>query len=222
MRDIRVNEDILLNEGFEEYVIDSIRDLDLSIRFTPNAQALFRIRNAKSLRIRGYAQDGCESTVLFWNECQTPLKADETYEINEDAHIVIAYGECAGTEIDRSTYVALRKPYAHAELVSASLVSSAMNYHMNVVNFAPHTLGEIRNFAVVLKTGRLMIDAIGTIVNGAKQSKNHQTSRALSFEDGQRSTILPELLIDENDDQCSKDQKQIILLTFAHTTPLFT
>ncbi|MBR2677491.1 MAG: SufD family Fe-S cluster assembly protein [Solobacterium sp.] len=203
MRDIRVNEDILLHEGFEEYVIDSIRDLDLSIRFTPNAQALFRIRNAKSLRIRGYAEDGCESTILFWNECQAPLKADETYEVNEGAHIVIAYGECAGTETERSTYVALRKPYAHAEVVSASLVSSPLNYRMNVVHFAPHTLGEIRNFAVVLRTGKLMIDAIGKIVKGAYASKSHQTSRALSFEEGQRSTILPELLIDENDVEAS-------------------
>lgn len=72
-----------------------------------------------------------------------------------------------------------------------------------MVNFAPHTLGEMRNFAVVMKQGRLMIDAIGSIVNGAKQSKNHQTSRALSFEDGQHSTILPELLIDENDVEAS-------------------
>jgi Fe-S cluster assembly protein SufD len=61
----------------------------------------------------------------------------------------------------------------------------------------------MRNFAVVMKQGRLMIDAIGSIVNGAKQSKNHQTSRALSFEDGQHSTILPELLIDENDVEAS-------------------
>ncbi len=203
MRDIRVNEDILLSEGFEEYVIDSIRDLDLSIRFRTNAQALFRIRNAKSLRIRGYAEDGCESTVLFWNESTAPLKTDETYEVNEDAHLVIAYGECSGTAVDRSTYVAMRKPNAHAEVISASLVSEPMDYHMNVVNFAPHTLGEIRNFAVVLKTGKLMIDAIGKIVKGAYGSKSHQTSRALSFEEGQRSTILPELLIDENDVEAS-------------------
>ena len=48
-----------------------------------------------------------------------------------------------------------------------------------------------------------MIDAIGTIVRGAKRAKSHQTSRALSFEEGQRSTILPELLIDENDVEAS-------------------
>ena len=203
MRDIHVNEDILLEEGFAEFVIDSQRDLDLSIRCLNHSQALFRIRNAKSLRIRGFADDGVESTVLFWNECEAPLTCDETYEVNEHTHLVIAYGECSGSKTDRSTYMALRKPYAHGELVSASLVNAPMEYRMNVVNFAPHTLGEIRNFAVVLKQGKLMIDAIGKIVKGAIRSRSHQTSRALSFEEGQRSTILPELLIDENDVEAS-------------------
>ena len=203
MTDIHVNEDILLTEGFSEYVIDSNRDLDLSIRCTDRSQALFRIRAAKSLRIRGYCEDGAESTVLFWNESKAVLRADENYEVNEGSHLVVAYGECSGSKTDRSTYMALRKPNAHGELVSASLVSDAMDYRMNVVNFAPRTLGEIRNFAVVLASGRLMIDAIGKIVKGAYRSKSHQTSRALSFEEGQKSTILPELLIDENDVEAS-------------------
>ena len=203
MRDIHVNEDILLEEGLTEFCIDSNRDLDLSIRCQNHSQALFRIKRAKSLRIRGFADDGVESTVLFWNECEAPLRCEENYEVNSGSHLVVAYGECAGAAVDRSAYMALRKPEAHGELLSASLVNEQVSYRMNVVNFAPHTLGEIRNFAVVLKHGTLMIDAIGKIVKGAVRSKSHQTSRALSFEEGQRSTILPELLIDENDVEAS-------------------
>ena len=48
-----------------------------------------------------------------------------------------------------------------------------------------------------------MIDAVGKIVKGAKKSESHQVSRALSFEEGQSATILPELLIDEDDVQAS-------------------
>lgn len=203
MKEIRVNQNIRLESGFQEYLIESDRKLDLSITCDTNCQALFRIRGAKSLRIRGYAADGCEATLLFWNECNAPLECDESYEVGEDAHLIAAYGECGGAAVDRSIYFALRRPNAHGEILSATLASSNITYRMNMVNFAPHTLGEMRNFAVVMKQGRLMIDAIGSIVNGAKQSKNHQTSRALSFEDGQHSTILPELLIDENDVEAS-------------------
>lgn len=203
MIEIRVNEDIRLAEGFAEYLIESDRDLDLSIFCEGHCNALFRIRRAKSLRIRGYCADQSEGSLLFWNECETPLVTDENYEVNEDSHFVVAYGECSGSAAERSTYMALRKPRAHGEFVSASLVSDKTYYRMNMVNFARSTLGEIKNYAVVLKDGTLMIDAIGKIIKGAKQSKSHQTSRALSFEDGQRSTILPELLIDENDVEAS-------------------
>ena len=203
MEAIRVNQNIRLSEGFQEFVVDSDRALDLSVTGEGACQALFRIRRVKSLRIRGYAADHSDCSLLFWNECETELAADETYEVNEDAHLTVAYGECGGQVVHRSTYVALRRPNAHGEILSATLASCFKDYRMNVVNFAPHTLGEIKNYAVVLKEGRLMIDAIGSIVKGAKRAKSHQTSRALSFEDGQRSTILPELLIDENDVEAS-------------------
>ena len=229
MKEIRVNQNIRLETGFQEYLIESDRKLDLSITCDTSCQALFRIRSAKSLRIRGYAADGCEATLLFWNECGAPLESDESYEVGEGAHLIAAYGECGGAAVDRSIYFALRRPHAHGEILSATLASSNVNYRMNMVNFAPHTLGEMRNFAVVMKEGRLMIDAIGSIVNGAKQSRNHQTSRALSFEDGQRSTILPELLIDENDVEASHamsigrvdDEQLYYLMSRGHSTDFF-
>ena len=61
----------------------------------------------------------------------------------------------------------------------------------------------MKEYAVVLGKGRLTIEAIGKIVKGAYRSESHQTSRALSFEEGQNATILPELLIDEDDVQAS-------------------
>ena len=203
MNEIRVSQNIHPERGFQEYLIESDRSLDLSITCDTDCQLMFRVRSAKSLRIRGYVADGCEAAILFWNECSAPLSSDEVFEVHENAHLVAAYGECGGAPIDRSIYVALRRPYAHGEILTATLASSEVNYRMNVVNFAPHTLGEMNNYAVVLAEGKLMIDAVGTIVKGAVRSKNHQVSRALSFEEGQRSTILPELLIDENDVEAS-------------------
>ncbi|MBQ9328309.1 MAG: SufD family Fe-S cluster assembly protein [Solobacterium sp.] len=203
MNTIRVNQDIRLSEGFSEYVIDSERDLELTLSGEGKCQALFRIKHAKSLRLRGYTADDSEMSVLFWNESTDPLVSDESFEVNERAHLSVAYGECEAAETRRKIYVALRRPYAFAEVHSATLAANRKEYRMNVVNFAPHTTGEMNNYAVVLNQGRLMIDAIGTIVKGAKGAKSHQTSRALSFESGQRSTILPELLIDENDVEAS-------------------
>ncbi len=203
MTPLRLNTDIALSEGYSEYEIDSDRNLELTFRASGKCDVFVRIRRADHIRIRSFIEEGAEVSILFWNISEKDAQIDESHEVMKDAKLTIAYGECNSASTKRSTYTALRGTNASALVSSASLVQSKKDYSMNVVNFAPHTHGEIRNYAVVLKTGVLMIDAIGKIVNGARKSESHQTSRALSFEDGQKSTILPELLIDENDVQAS-------------------
>lgn len=203
MTPIRLSTDILLSEGYSEYEIDTDRDLEITFRGSSKSDVFIRVSRADHIRIRAFIEGSAEVSMLFWNVSEHDTEIDESYEVLENAKLTIAMGECNAKSAKRKTYVALRGNNAEALVSSASLVQSKKDYSMNVVNFAPHTHGEIRNYAVVLKTGTLMIDAIGRIVKGAYRSENHQTSRALSFEDGQRSTILPELLIDENDVQAS-------------------
>ncbi|MDO4413773.1 MAG: SufD family Fe-S cluster assembly protein [Erysipelotrichaceae bacterium] len=203
MTPLRLSADILLPEGYSEYEIDTDRDLEITFRANTKSDVFINVKRADHIRIRTFVDESAEVSFLFWNTSEKETDIDESYEVLRDAKLTIALGECNSASSKRKTYVALRERNAEALVSSASLVQAHKNYSMNVVNFAPHTHGEIRNYAVVLKTGVLMIDAIGRIVKGAYKSENHQTSRALSFEDGQKSTILPELLIDENDVQAS-------------------
>jgi Fe-S cluster assembly protein SufD len=203
MRMIHVNEDILLSEGYSEYEIDTERDLDLTFRAYGKSDVLISIVHAGNVRIRTFAGRDAKVSYLFWNLCKQPTDFDENHEVMSNADVTVAYGECNGAETRRNTYVALRGEGARALLSSASLVNENKNYHMEVVNFAPHTYGDIQNYAVVLEHGKLLIDAVGKIVKGAHRSESHQTSRALSFSEGQSSEILPELLIDEDDVQAS-------------------
>ena len=195
--------DILLPDGYSEYEIDSDRDLEITFRAFGKCDAFIRIVKAGSLRIRTYAAQTSHVSYLFWNVADSTITADESHEVMGDAQVTVAYGECNGSETHRKTYVALREQGAEALVSSASLVSCRKDYQMNVVNFAPHTYGDMKNYAVVLGSGNLLIDAVGKIVRGAYGSESHQTSRALSFEEGQKAEILPELLIDENDVQAS-------------------
>lgn len=203
MNQIHVNQDILVPAGYSEYEINSERDLELSFRTEQDSDVFVRIVRAKSLRIRSFTPAGARVSYLFWNVAEQPLHAEESHEVMGNARLTVAYGECNKAETVRSTYVALREEGAYALVSSASLVSSRKDYQMDVVNFARRTVGEIRNYAVMLKGGSLMIDAIGKIVKGASGSESHQTSRALSFDEDQRAVILPELLIDEDDVQAS-------------------
>ena len=175
MTEVHVNEDILLHAGLNEFEVSSERDLELTFRAESDSEVFVRIHSAKSLTIRTFTSDSQN----------------------------VAYGEVNSASTKRNTYVALRENGAQACVSSASLVSEKKDYRIQVVNYAPHTYGDMKNYAVVLNGGNLSIDAVGKIVKGASASESHQTSRALSFEDGQHSLIVPELLIDEDDVQAS-------------------
>ena len=223
---IRLNTDIILPEGYSEYEIDSDRNLELTFTAKGKCDVFVLVKRADHVRIRTFAEAGSEVSYLFWNVSETPAEFDENHEVLSGAKLTLAYGELNGSETDRRTSASLRGMHAQALVSSASLVSTRKDYRIDVTNFAPRTNGEIRNYAVVLKEGKITIDAIGRIVKGAKKSENHQTSRALTFEQGQHSTILPELLIDENDVQASHamsigrmDEDQLYYMMSRGLTP---
>lgn len=203
METIRTSQTLLPSEGYSAYEIDTDEEISLELKITHPCDVFVRIRRAPQMQIRTEVSAGVKAAVLFYNSSEETLRSTENHTVLRDGDLTVAYGECNGADTFRTVKVELKESGASALLSSASLVNEKKEYRMEVANLAPHTSGDIRNFAVVLSEGRLMIDAIGRIVNGAYRSESHQTSRALSFAEGQRSEILPELLIDENDVQAS-------------------
>jgi Fe-S cluster assembly protein SufD len=201
MTPIKVSTDIQLQAGYSEYEIDTQRDIEITFRASHDCDAFVRILHAGKLRISTYAPENVKVSYLFWNLSDDLLDVDETHEVNGD--VTVAYGEINRADTIRNVHMTLRQEGAKGLLSSASLVDSRKTYNMKVVNEAPHTYGDMKNYAVVLEKGNLCIDAIGKIVKGAYRSESHQTSRALSFAEGQHAVILPELLIDEDDVQAS-------------------
>lgn len=203
MKTIRCNEDIILQEGLNEFIIDSIRDLNLSFTCDVDCEVFVRIVACRSLKISSFTEQGRHVSFLFWNECSSHLQVEESHIVMKDGDLSVAYGEVNPASMKRHVQVALRQPGANALVSSASLVKDRKDYVIEVINYAPHTNGNMKNFAVMMEGGNLSIDAVGKIVKGAHGSQSHQTSRALSFEPGQHATIVPELLIDEDDVQAS-------------------
>ncbi|MCH4015148.1 MAG: SufD family Fe-S cluster assembly protein [Solobacterium sp.] len=203
MNPIHVSMDVRLNPGYSEYAIDSERDLELTFRADQDADVFIEIHHSGKLNLRTYAARGVHVSYLIYNRCDSLLETEETHEVMGDADVTVAYGEINSAETKRNTYMVLREEGARGLFSSASLVNTKKNYRMQVVNERPHTYGDMKNYAVVLKGGKLLIDAVGKVVKGAHGSESHQTSRSLSFEEGQTAEILPELLIDEYDVQAS-------------------
>ena len=204
MEMIHVDTDIQLRDAFSQFEIDTERDIELTFSADAGEYEVFvRIKNCGKLRIRTFAYADAQVKYLFWNDNEHMIEIDETHEVLRNANVEVAHCEVNPYPVKRNTYMALREPGAYGHLVSSSLVASDKNYKQNVVNFAQRTLANIDNFAVVLNGGKLYIDAIGKIVKGASRSESHQKSRVMCFDDGQSATVIPELLIDENDVQAS-------------------
>lgn len=188
-------------EGFSTIDIDAPGDLDLV--FSTHADANCFIRLIRAGRINVKASIASRAALFFWNDSDGSIDVNETYDVTGQGDLSIAYGECNAGECRRKVEIRLLEDHTRAALSSSSLVSGKKDYRIKVVNMAKDTRGQIDNYAVVLESGRLTIDAVGQIKSGAKRSESHQTSRALSFAAGQATTILPELLIDENDVKAS-------------------
>ncbi len=203
MTALLLNTDIRLSEGLSTYEISLERDPEITFEASGCSTVFVVLSGTGCLRLRTFARKGAQVRYLFWNRTAGHSAVDETHEVMSEADVTVAYGDCSGHSLERNAYMALRGRGARGRLTAANLVNNKINEHLEVVNFAPETFGNIENYAVVLKKGVLTIDAVGKIVKGAKGSESHQTSRALSMEEGQKSKILPELLIDENDVQAS-------------------
>jgi len=197
------NMNIIPETGFNEYDISAKENISLHLSFRNSCNVLIHLHESDHIEIEADVQPNIEATLVFWNESERKTATKETYTIEKNGNLTIAYGECNAASAEKDIKVLLKDSYAKAHLTSASLVTSDKKFNQIITNQAKHTMGNISNYAVVLKEGSLMIDAIGKIENGASKSQSHQVSRALSFEEGQKTTILPELLIDENDVQAS-------------------
>ena len=194
--------EILLPEGYSEYSVDT-EGMTLKVRAEGKSEVYLRVLRAGFLQIESEAAEGADVSFLIWNASEERTRFAEDHTVGKDASLRIAYGEVNEAPMQRTSCVHLKEPGAYALVSSASLVRAEKTYRITVNSEAPHTDGIMENYAVVLQGGKFMMDATGKIEKGSFGSESHQTSRALCFDEKQNSTILPKLLIDENDVQAS-------------------
>ena len=223
---VRESTEISLGEGYASYEIDSEKPLKLKLTGTGHSDAFIRILNCPELTVTAEAGEGAQMTVLFWNGNTDKMHASEKYTVKRDAALKVAYAEVEQADTERNTDIELAETGASAVLSSAVLTGVRKEFNVRVASLAPHTDGRMQNYSVVLKGGRYVMHATGEIVKGAVRSESHQTSRALCFDEGMTSEILPILLIDENDVQASHatslgrvDEDQLYYMQSRGLTP---
>ena len=189
---------INLKSGYQEIVIDNEYE-NITLLGNLKSDVLLRVKNCKEVNITSNVSDRGNVTLLIWNESEVETKFNEVYEVDSNSTLNIAYGDLNGSNIIRNSTVNLNGSYASALVKSACLCKNKKHYSLIVNSKVPYTSGKMENYSVVLDGGNYKMDATGQIEKGAFKSESHQTSRALSFDENQVSTIIPKLIIDDND-----------------------
>lgn len=89
----------------------------------------------------------------------------------------------------------------HTSVYTASISGEKFvkNLVVNNINHAPHSEAYMTNFGIGYDQGKLVVDGIGDIRNGAHGSVNKQHSTMIVFDELAKATNKPLLLIEEDD-----------------------
>lgn len=99
----------------------------------------------------------------------------------------------------------LKEEGATFEICTGQLVLADVSKvsDMEIKHHAPHTYGNMHNFAVQYDRSYYEMVANGNIEKGSYGAQSHQETRVLTLGKGHQSKVIPLLLIDENDVKAS-------------------
>lgn len=192
----------IYNLGDELLVQKTIRSSDspLILSFQPHLRqsVILTLEGDGNFEVKADIGEGSDITLLWWNR-SNGLEIIETYDVQANANLILAYSDLNEGELSRKSDVRLVGAGAKAEMRSASVISQDRNLHYQMSHIHADAVSEMANYAVMAEGGQLTMDVIGRIEKSAPRSKCHQSSRVLNLSVHQKATVRPKLFIDNND-----------------------
>ncbi|NLC54731.1 MAG: SufD family Fe-S cluster assembly protein [Erysipelothrix sp.] len=192
----------IVTSTLKSNTIDINEDSSYNISFDSDSILFFNLHSINQLSINVSVLDNVRARIIFWSEEDSDITIKENYEVNRDAFLNIIYGELSSGNINRHMECNL---YQGSELLvdGASVTDSKKHQTFIANHLEGSTTSNLNNYGIVSEGGNYFLDVVGSIVKGATGSKAHQDSRILTISDNQSATVLPQLLIDENDVEAS-------------------
>ena len=195
----------LKDNDFISLDIEADHALSLSIITLERSKSilLVNINNVNGLlTLKTTISKDSDLTVLYWNLTKD-LQTLEQTTIETNASYKLAYGELEAGNLQRKGDYYLKGIGSAIELISSAIVDAKKQQDLTCHHQNKQTSSLIQTYGVVLTNGDYQVKANGQIDKGASGSKSHQVSRVLTFGDKQKATVVPLLMIDENDVEAS-------------------
>jgi Fe-S cluster assembly protein SufD len=125
--------------------------------------------------------------------------------LKQDASCQMGVLDLEKSPLKWNHFVDLQEEGAEYEILSGQLCQEHIEKvcDMEVRHNAPHTNGQMKNFAVLFDYGQYQMVADGNIKKGCFDAQSHQATRVLTLGQGHKTKVIPLLLIDENDVKAS-------------------
>lgn len=170
----------------KSYLIELSKDctkFDLNVECLENSFSKFFILN--------HAESACELNINM--------------VLKQDANCQMGVLDLEKSPLKWNHYVDLKEQGAEYEILSGQLCQEHIEKvcDMEVRHNAPHTNGQMKNFAVLFDYGQYQMVANGNIKKRCFDAQSHQATRVLTLGQGHKTKVIPLLLIDENDVKAS-------------------
>lgn len=192
----------IVTSTLENNTISIKQDSKFDITFDTDVIIFFNIKEISDFEVKVNVLSNVSARIIYWSESKSNINIKEYYNLNRDAYLNLIYGELSDGNIVRHMTTDLRRG-SEILVEGASVTDSNKNQTFIANHLEGNTTSNLNNYGIVSEGGEYFLDVVGSIVKGAVGSKAHQDSRILTISDNQKTTVLPQLLIDENDVEAS-------------------
>jgi len=175
------------------------------INIVSNSQVVIEYTNSEDINVELDVNiaDDVKTTILCLNHASAKVSSKENYIVNRDSELVLSYCELNMNKFEHDTVVSLLGKGAISTVQSATVCKDDIRYNILCKHKAPYTQSQMNNYGIVVNSSKCEMVVTGSILKGNYQSKSHQISRLMTFDDNPKVNALPVLLIEENDVEAS-------------------
>lgn len=189
----------------DSVIIDASDHFHYNFESRSSGTLFLTISNAENCDLNFDVKEDADIKVFIHNQSNTSCHLNIHVSLNKDAKCQMGLLDMENTPLYWKHFVELNETGASFEILSGQLCMSNIDKicDMEVRHNAPHTVGEIKNFAVLMNQGHYEMVANGNITKGCFDAHSHQATRVLTLGKDHVTKCIPLLLIDENDVRAS-------------------
>ena len=193
---------IITEELIQRFEINSEENLflDMEIRQEQEATIYLIYKSIKEeIQLNIQIGKNAEVTIFNWNETDTTLKIQEEVHFGENSKANMIYGELGLSEVKRKSVYHLEARHVELNTCVAAIGNQKKDLVFHAIHEETDTKSDMKNYAIIQENATFYLDVTGKIEKGAHRSNAQQVNRILTLADNHHATVLPQLLIDDND-----------------------